>query len=277
MEDFRIKVKLGKGAFGNVYLVELDASLNAAPDQTGPMVFAMKVLDKSQIFEQQLTKYAKTERDILAMFTESNFVVKLYFAFQNSKNVFLLLEYCPCGDLGKYLEEERRFPEEVARIYCCEIILALEYLHKNGVIYRDLKPDNILVAENGHIKLADFGLSKMNVTDDFSTNSFLGTHAYLAPEIVGRLSYGKSVDWYGLGAVLYEFCVGQPPYYQENIEALYANISQGPLQLPKNMSDELKDLLTRLLCRIPTDRLGVNGSQEIKNHPFFEGIDWGAF
>ena len=96
----------------------------------------------------------------------------------------MLLEYCPCGDLGKYLETERRLSEEVAKIYTCEIILALEYLHKNGVIYRDLKPDNILVADNGHIKIADFGLSKTGATDDFNSNSFCGTHAYLAPEIV---------------------------------------------------------------------------------------------
>ena len=128
----------------------------------------------------------KTEHDILAKFTGSNFIVKLYFAFQNSKNVFLVLEYCPCGDLGKYLETERRFSEEVARIYACEIVLALEYLHKRGVIYRDLKPDNILVAENGHIKLTDFGLSKMNCTDEANSNSFCGTPAYLVPEIVSR-------------------------------------------------------------------------------------------
>lgn len=189
------------------------------------MTFAMKVIDKATIFEKQMVKYAKTERDILANFTESNFLVKLYFAFQNSKNVFLLLEYCPCGDLGKYLETERRFSEEVAKVYACEILLALEYLHKNKVLYRDLKPDNILVDSNGHIKLADFGLSKMNVGGDFSSNSFCGTHAYLAPEIVSQLNYGFTVDWYGLGAVLYEFCVGSPPYYQANIDALYSNIA----------------------------------------------------
>ena len=167
-----------------------------------------------------------------------------------------MLEYCPCGDLGKYLETERRFSEEVARVYACEIILALEYLHKNGVIYRDLKPDNILVAANGHIKLADFGLSKMNCTDEANANSFCGTHAYLAPEILARLSYGKTVDWYGLGAVLYEFCVGTPPYYQQDLNSLYENISQGHLQLPKTMSEPLKDLLKGLLRRIPTERLG---------------------
>ena len=165
----------------------------------------------------------------MANFTQSHFIVKLFFAFQNSKNVFLLLEYCPCGDLGKILEKEKRFLPAIAKIYTCEIILALEYLHKNGVIYRDLKPDNILISASGHLKLADFGLSKMYVDESYSSNSFVGTHAYLAPEIVAKLSYGKSVDWYGLGAVLYEFCVGRPPFYQERLEDLYENIQTGPL------------------------------------------------
>lgn len=141
----------------------------------------------------------------------------------------MVLEYCPCGDLGKHLEKEGRFSGEVAKVYACEIILALEYLHRNGVIYRDLKPDNILVAENGHIKIADFGLSKMNVSDEATSNSLCGTHAYLAPEIVSRNPYGKQVDWYGLGAVLYEFYVGRPPYYKQDLESLYDNIKEGPL------------------------------------------------
>ena len=105
------------------------------------------------------------------------------------------------------LEKEKRFLEEIARTYICEVLLALEYLHSNGVMYRDLKPDNILISASGHVKLADFGLSKMNVDENYNSNSFCGTHAYLAPEIVAKLTYGKSVDWYGLGAVLYEFLI----------------------------------------------------------------------
>ena len=125
----------------------------------------------------------------------------------------MLLEYCPCGDLGHALKSEITFSEEIARIYACEILLALEYLHENGVMYRDLKPDNVLIADNGHVKLADFGLSKMGVDDNYNSSSFCGTYAYLAPEIIKKLGYGKSVDWYGLGAVLYEFCVGRPPFF----------------------------------------------------------------
>ena len=190
--------------------------------------------------------------------------------------MFLVLEYCPCGDLGKYLEQGS-FSEEVAKIYACELILAIEYLHKNGVIYRDLKPDNILVAENGHIKLTDYGLSKMNCSDEFNSSSFCGTFAYLAPEMISNLGYGKTLDWYCFGAVLYEFCVRRPPYYRKQKEELIQNILHGALELPKAMNPELKDLLVGLLDKVPTQRLGFHGAQEIKNHAFFADIDWTAF
>ena len=229
------------------------------------------------IFERNFTKYAMTERNILATCTESPFLVKLYFAFQNTKNAFLMLEYCPCGDLGKVLEKERRLSEEVARIYIAEILLALEYLHSQRVLYRDLKPDNVLISKTGHLKLADFGLSKIGVDDSYSSNSFLGTPAYLPPEIVTHIPYGKSADWYCLGAVLYEFCVGSPPYYSKNIDGMYENIADGALKLPITMSPVLKDLLVNLLKRNMVERLGANGAQEIKDHPFFASIDWTTF
>lgn len=220
LDDFEVKARLGSGAFGSVYLVKLLDN----PD----MVFAMKVIDKQRIFAENLVKYAKIERDVLAL-TSHNFVVKMYFAFQNSKNVFMLLEYCPGGDLGKVLKKERKFSEEVARIYIVEVMLALEHLHSKGVMYRDLKPDNIMVDHFGHIKLVDFGLSKINVDESYSSNSFLGTHAYLAPEILQGCNYGKSVDWYNLGVLMYEFLVGVPPYYSDNIDKLYENIKTGPI------------------------------------------------
>ena len=114
-----------------------------------------------------------------------------------------------------------------------------------------MKPDNILVSASGHLKLADFGLSKMHIDDNYSSNSFVGTHPYLAPEIVAKMSYGKSVDWYGVGAVLYEFCLARPPGYSESIEDLKENIQTDALELPKRMPSELKDLLMRLLSRNP--------------------------
>lgn len=154
------------------------------------------------------------------------------------------------------------------------MLLALEYLHAKNVMYRDLKPDNIMVDQYGHIKLVDFGLSKLNVDESYSSSSFLGTHAYLAPEILGNRNYGKSVDWYNLGVLMYEFLVGVPPYYSDNLEKLYENIQSGPIQFPRNMTAEARDLISKLMIRNPMTRLGFNGAQEIKDHPFFSGVNW---
>lgn len=268
LEDFEVRARLGKGAFGSVYLVRLK--------ENHELVFAMKVCNKESIFSQNLTKYAKTERDVLAL-ADHPFVVKMYFAFQNARNVFLLLEYCPGGDLGKVLAKERKFSEEIARIYVCEVLLALEYLHAKNVMYRDLKPDNLMLDQFGHVKLVDFGLSKINTDDGYSSTSFLGTHAYLAPEILANRNYGKSVDWYNLGVLLYEFLVGVPAYYSDNLEKLYENIQSGPIQFPRGMSPEARDLISKLMIRNPMTRLGFNGAQEIKEHPFFSGIVWSNF
>jgi len=189
----------------------------------------------------------------------------------------MLLEYCPGGDLGKVLKKERKFSEEVAKIYIVEVLLALEYLHSKSVMYRDLKPDNIMVDHFGHIKLVDFGLSKMNVDESYSSTSFLGTHAYLAPEILQNRNYGKSVDWYNLGVLMYEFLVGVPPYYSDNIDKLYENIQSGPIQFPRTMSGEARDLIQKLMIRNPMTRLGFNGAKEIKEHPFFADVNWKAY
>lgn len=176
----------------------------------------MKVQNKKNIDSQNTKRYAITERDVYA-YTDHQFILKMYFAFQNKKNIFMLLDYCPCGDLGAALKKEKRFPEDLARIYIAEVLLAIEYLHSKNIMYRDLKPDNIMVDHMGHVKLIDFGLSKLNVEDNnYNNGSFLGSHAYLAPEILSQKQYGKSVDWYNLGVLLYEFLVGVPPYYCEN-------------------------------------------------------------
>ena len=164
-----------------------------------------------------------TERNILTKVSHP-FIVDLHAAFQTSKKLFLVLEYCPCGDMGGVLKKQKRFPEEIARIYICEVLLAIEHLHKNGIIYRDLKPENIVLDAQGHIKLTDFGLSKENINDDYLSTSFIGSHAYLAPEVLREQPHGKSIDWYGLGALLYEFLVGVPPYIATDLETLYNNI-----------------------------------------------------
>lgn len=271
--DFELLHVLGKGSFGEVYLVrKRDTSLH----------YAMKVLRKDKIMGQNLTKYALTERNVLS-YIRHPFIVGLNFAFQTRDKLFLILDYCSGGDLGSHLAKERRFNEYRAKTYMCEVILALEELHRLDIIYRDLKPDNIVLDEEGHAKLTDFGLSKEGVLDNTMASSFCGSVAYLAPEVLKRQGHGKAVDWYLLGVLFYEMLVGTPPYFSHNREQLFQNIQRGKLRIPSVLSVEAKSLLRgvrymQLLQRDPGKRLGSGKSdaEEIKRHEFFTGINWNS-
>jgi serine/threonine protein kinase len=175
----------------------------------------MKILNKKQIMGNNLVKYAKTERDVLT-YVRHPFIVGLKYAFQTPEKLFLLLEYAPCGNMSRTLHRDKRFDEERAKVYLAEIILAIEDLHKRDIIFRDLKPDNIVFDEEGHAMLTDFGLSKEGIQNNSAARSFCGSPAYLAPEMLKRQGHGKSVDWYLLGVLLYEMLVGIPPYYSNN-------------------------------------------------------------
>ena len=185
----------------------------------------------------------------------------------------MILDYCPGGDLGFHLQLNL-FEEEEAKFYISELILAIEYLHNMNVIYRDLKPENILIGSDNHIKLADFGLAKENIKDNTLTNSFCGSPAYLSPEMVNKKGASKASDIYGIGAVLFELISGTPPFYANDINTLYQNIIGNKLIFHDYFSDELKDLLSKLLCRDPNKRFGIYDKAEIKRHKFFNGIDW---
>lgn len=255
---------LGTGSFGEVYLVEKisDNSLHA-----------MKVLCKDKIFEHKLARYAMTERNVLSVINHP-FIVKLNFSFQTQNELFLILQYCPGGDLSEYLHVEKKFNEYKARIYCAEVLLALEELHSKDIIFRDLKPDNVVLDEDGHALLTDFGLSKEGVYDFKETKSFCGSYAYLAPEMVQKSGHGKSVDWYLFGVFMYEMLVGIPPYYDNDRDVLFYNIINEDLEIPSYISKEARDLIVLLMDRNPVTRLGTNGALEIKKHKWFKGIDW---
>lgn len=162
-----------------------------------------------------LIRYAQTERNVMSI-ANHPFIVKLNFAFQTEDKLFLILDYCEGGDLAEYLQMEKKFNEPRAKTYICEILLAIEELHRKDIIFRDLKPDNIVLDKEGHCLLTDFGLSKEGIMDNAMSKSFCGSYAYLAPEMIKRSGHGKSVDWYLLGVVLYEMLVGLPPYYANN-------------------------------------------------------------
>lgn len=180
------------------------------------------------------------------------------------------------GDLEGVMAKNKRLTEDVARIYLAEILLGIEELHKNSIVFRDLKPANVVLDEDGHALLTDFGLSKEGVNTNFS-KSFCGSIAYLPPEMLKRAGHNRTVDYYLLGVLMYELLVGVPPYFSTNRDQLFNNILTANLKIPKNISEEAKSLILGLLARNPDNRLGAkNGPQEIKAHPFFAKIDWNA-
>ncbi|CAD8152904.1 unnamed protein product [Paramecium pentaurelia] len=255
---------LGKGSFGEVYF--------ATRKQDGEQ-FAIKTLCKERVLTKNLTRYAQTEKNVLSVMKHP-FIVRLHAAFQNSSKLFMVLDFCPGGDLGQLLTKNVKLSEDIARFYICEVILALESLHKNCIIFRDLKPDNVVLDSKGHAKLTDFGLSKEGVYDNI-TKSFCGSIAYLAPEVLMKRGHSRTVDWYLVGVLLYEMIVGMPPYYNQDREMLFENIKKGVLRIPKNMSEEAKDLIRSLLVRDPSQRLGAKAdAEELKKHAFFKNINW---
>lgn len=263
-QSFNCHLMLGKGSFGEVYLVEKMSSKK---------LYAMKVLRKDRILNQNLTRYARTERNVLSIMNHP-FIVKLNYAFQTENKLYLLLDYCPGGDLGNAITKKRRFSEDLAKIYAAEITLALEALHSKDIIFRDLKPDNVVLDADGHALLTDFGLSKEGVKEGLQ-KSFCGSVAYLAPEMLRRSGHNKTVDWYLLGVLIYEMLVGMPPYFSSNRDELFENIKKAQLKLPKALSEEAKNLITHLLKRDPAKRLGSStDAAEIKNHPWFKDLNW---
>ena len=261
--SFTILDCLGAGSFGKVFKVRM---------KSNGEIYAMKVINKKFLMKNNQLRYALTECSVLKQAT-SPFILTLYYSFQTPENLYMIIDYCPGGDLNFHIIQNL-FEEDEARFYIAELILGIEHLHELDIIYRDLKPENILINEDNHIKLADFGLAKEGVTDIQNTKSFVGSPAYLAPEMLMRKGVGKSADIYGIGAVLYEMICGTPPFFSNNIKILYKNISQSKLMLHDYFSDELKDLLSQLLCRDPNKRIGVSDKNELKNHEWFKDIDW---
>ena len=265
LHDFEAIQVLGKGSFAEIFLVRIR--------HTGEL-FAMKVLKKDMVVSRNLIRYAMTERNVLS-YIQHPFIISLKYAFQDCNKLFLVLDYCPGGNLAACISRYKMFSEEISRIYLCEILLALEELHRRDIVYRDLKPDNVVLDEKGHALLTDFGLSKEGIFDDTSTNSFCGSIAYLAPEMIRRQGHGKTVDWYLFGVIFYEMLTGKPPFYSKDRNSLLDNIENAKLKLPSRVSDAAKGLLKALLKRDPSKRLGSqNDAEEVKNHQFFAGVSW---
>lgn len=228
LEAFKIIKVIGKGSFGKVFLVR---------DKASGVLYAMKVLKKDYIIRKNQVEHTKTERSVLGYIHHPN-IVGLNMAFQTSDKLFFILDYCSGGELFYHLGQVGRFMEERAKFYAAQIVCALEYVHKLGVIYRDLKPENVLLDQYGNVKLTDFGLSKEGVSDHSTgANSFCGTPEYIAPEVLLRQGHGRAVDWWSLGALLYEMITGLPPFYSRNRETMFEKIMKADLSFPPTVSE----------------------------------------
>mmetsp|Transcript_51478 Transcript_51478/g.122420 ORF Transcript_51478/g.122420 Transcript_51478/m.122420 type:complete len:806 (-) Transcript_51478:24-2441(-) len=265
-DSFMLKSMLGKGSFGEVYKV--------VHRKTG-QAFAMKVLRKSKIFSRNLVRYAVTERNLLS-YIKHPFIVRLHYAFQTPTCLAMVLQYCPGGNLAALIAQEGRVSEPLSRLYIAEVFLAIEYLHERKVVYRDMKPENVVLDDGSHAMLTDFGLSKEGVEGLRGTRSFCGSTAYLAPEVLAKAGHGPPVDLYGLGVLLHELLIGQPPYYSRDRKTLLRNIAEASLQVPQYVTSEATSFIQSMLHRNPAHRLGAQNTSDVRSHPLFSDTDWDA-
>uniref|UniRef100_A0A668AZI5 Ribosomal protein S6 kinase n=1 Tax=Myripristis murdjan TaxID=586833 RepID=A0A668AZI5_9TELE len=284
MENFELLKVLGTGAYGKVFLVRK----NSGHDEG--QLYAMKVLKKAAIVQKaKTTEHTRTERQVLEHIRQSPFLVTLHYAFQTQSKLHLILDYVSGGEMFTHLYQRDHFSEEAVRIYIGEIILALEHLHKLGIVYRDIKLENILLDSEGHVVLTDFGLSKEFLEEEKErTYSFCGTIEYMAPEIIrGKSGHGKSVDWWSLGILMFELLTGASPFTLEergtpNQQKIQLNelirILRCEPPFPSMIGSTAQDLLRKLLVKDPHRRLGSGprGAEDIKAHPFFKGLELAA-
>jgi len=267
LNSFKMIKVIGKGSFGKVFLVR---------EIKTDKMFALKVLRKDNIIKRNQVEHTRTERSVLG-YVNHPFIVGLKMAFQSKEKLYFVLDYCAGGELFFHLSKVGKFPEPRARFYAAEIVLAIAYVHNLDIIYRDLKPENVLLDARGHVRLTDFGLSKEGISSSSSgATSFCGTPEYLAPEILNRKGHGRAVDWWSLGALLYEMLTGLPPFYCRDRERLFEKIRKGQLDYPRSLSSRSHTLLLGLLTKDPNKRLGSGpkDAEEIKHHIFFSEINW---
>uniref|UniRef100_A0A8C1LEV8 Protein kinase C n=1 Tax=Cyprinus carpio TaxID=7962 RepID=A0A8C1LEV8_CYPCA len=265
LDNFTLHKMLGKGSFGKVFLAELKG--------TGQF-FAVKALKKDVVLMDDDVECTMVERRVLSLAWEHPFLTHLYCTFQTKENLFFVMEYLNGGDLMFHIQTCHRFDLPRSTFYAAEIVCGLQFLHSKGIVYRDLKLDNILLDIDGHIKIADFGMCKENMFGEARTCTFCGTPDYIAPEILLGQKYGTSVDWWSFGVLLYEMLIGQSPFHGHDEEELFQSIRTDDPCYPRWVTRDTNDILVKLFVREPEQRLGVKGN--IRQHAFFKDIDWNA-
>jgi len=257
---------IGTGTFGQVLLAKHKPS--------GAHV-AIKQLSKARVIKLKQLAHLRNERDVLSQ-CDSPFIIRSYGCFQDKRCVYLALEYVPGGELFTLLRTNKRFSTKATRLYAAQVVLALRYLHDRGLMYRDIKPENLLIDAKGNIKLVDFGFAK---STDAATYTVCGTPEYMAPEIIQNRGHGASVDWWALGVLVYEMLVGQPPHRSSDQMRLYSKILRNDINFPPALEEKDPDavsLITSLMCVDRSERLGcgIGGAQDVMDHIWFETIDW---
>ncbi|KAK1332063.1 hypothetical protein QTO34_007748 [Cnephaeus nilssonii] len=295
--DFDFLKVIGKGSFGKVLesacnptqlsMVPLPLNSSEFEDSKRNLkvllakrkldgkFYAVKVLQKKIVLNRREQKHIMAERNVLLKNVKHPFLVGLHYSFQTTEKLYFVLDFVNGGELFFHLQRERSFPEHRARFYAAEIASALGYLHSIKIVYRDLKPENILLDSVGHVVLTDFGLCKEGIAISDTTTTFCGTPEYLAPEVIRKQPYDNTVDWWCLGAVLYEMLYGLPPFYCRDVAEMYDNILHKPLNLRPGVSLTAWSILEELLEKDRQNRLGAKEDfLEIQNHPFFESLSW---
>ncbi|XP_063696781.1 atypical protein kinase C isoform X2 [Culicoides brevitarsis] len=277
LNDFELIRVIGRGSYAKVLMVELKKTRR---------IYAMKVIKKALVTDDEDIDWVQTEKHVFETASNHPFLVGLHSCFQTPSRLFFVIEFVRGGDLMFHMQRQRRLPEEHARFYAAEISLALNFLHEKGIIYRDLKLDNVLLDHEGHIKLTDYGMCKEGIRPGDTTSTFCGTPNYIAPEILRGEDYGFSVDWWALGVLLYEMLAGRSPFDiagasenpdQNTEDYLFQVILEKTIRIPRSLSVKAASVLKGFLNKNPADRLGCSRDSafmDIVSHPFFKSIDW---